>query len=234
MSLVAIAKRLRDDVARLRFGPPVHHVYNPLDYAWAPHVLYLRRYGAGVRPVLIVGMNAGYFGMAQTGVPFGDVPMVRDFLAIEAPVRQPHRMHPTRPIEGFACRRREMSGQRLWGWARDRHRTPERFFARFFVVNYCPLCFLEASGRNRTPDQLPATECRPLFSVCDAALAATAVALGARYAIGLGRFAEHRAEIVLGDSLVCGGAPHPSPANARSGGRFAAEMEGTLRALGAR
>ena len=125
-------------------------------YARAPHEQYLRRYG-DARPsrVLLMGMNPGPFGMAQTGVPFGDVRMVRDFLGIEAPVARPPREHPARPITGFACARSEVSGTRLWGWARDRFGTAERFFERFFVVNYCPLVFMEESGRNRTPDKLP-------------------------------------------------------------------------------
>ena len=226
--LVRIAARLRGDLAPLAFAPPVAHVYNPLVYAWKPHAEYLRRYGGGAHPVLLVGMNAGYFGMAQTGVPFGDVPMVRDWLRLEASVDRPAEMHPKRPIEGFACRRREVSGQRFWGWARERCGTPQRFFARFFVVNYCPLCFLEASGTNRTPDRLPANEREPLFAACDRALAATASAVGARCAIGIGRFAEARVERVLGATLRCAATPHPSPANAASGHAFAVEIERTL------
>ena len=177
-------------------------------------------------------MNAGYFGMAQTGIPFGDVPMVRDWLCIAAPVRQPPTSHPMRPIFGFDCSRREVSGQRFWGWARERFGTPERFFARFFVVNYCPLCFLEETGANRTPDRLPAGERRALYAACDRALHATAAAVGARYAIGLGRFAELRAEHVLGERCTCASVPHPSPANAASGHRFAAEMDAALARLG--
>lgn len=231
-ALVAAAKRLRDDLAPLAFAPPVAHVYNPLAYAWAPHAEYLRRYGSGRHAVLLVGMNAGYYGMTQTGIPFGDVPMVREWLGIDARVERPAAMHPKRPIEGFGCRRREVSGQRFWGWARERCGTPERFFARFFVVNYCPLCFLEASGANRTPDKLPLRERAPLFEACDRALAATAAAVGARCAVGIGRFAERRVERVLGTRLACAGAPHPSPANAASGHAFAAEMERTLARLG--
>jgi len=230
---VTIAARLRDDLAPLRFAPPVAHVYNPLVYAWAPHEAYLRRYGSGEHAVLLVGMNAGYFGMAQTGIPFGDAPIVRDWLRIAAPVRQPEASHPKRPIAGFDCARREVSGQRFWGWARDRFGTPARFFARFFVVNYCPLCFLEQTGANRTPDRLPAAARRALFAACDRALAATASAVHARYAIGLGRFAELRAEQVLGASCTCAGVPHPSPANAASGHRFAEEMDAALARLGA-
>jgi hypothetical protein len=68
--------------------------------------------------------------------------------------------------------------------------------------------------------------------VCDNALRGAAIALNARYAIGLGRFAERRVERVLGDSLACGGAPHPSPANARPGRDFAREMDRALAKLG--
>ena len=64
-----------------------------------------------------------------------------------------------------------MSGTRLWGWARDRFATAERFFDRVFVANWCPLVFMDESGRNRTPDKLPAGERAPLFHVCDEALA---------------------------------------------------------------
>jgi len=233
-SLVATAQRLRNDVSQLRFGPPVYHVYNPLAYAWSPHREYLQRFGQGQHDVLIVGMNPGYFGMVQTGIPFGDVEMVRSWLAIVARVQRPRAEHPNRPIEGFACQRREISGQRLWGWARDRFGTPERFFARFFVMNYCPLCFLGKSGAIRTPDTLPAKERELLFAACDRALHDAADALGARYAIGLGRFTERRVAKVLGDTIACHGAPHPSPANTQASSRWATEMNHALAALGVR
>src|SRR5688572_32536315 len=95
-------------------------------------------------------MNPGPFGMAQTGVPFGDVAMVRDWLGIVAAVAKPRDEHPKRPVLGFECQRSEVSGARLWGWARARFGTPQRFFERFFVANYCPLAFMESSGANRT------------------------------------------------------------------------------------
>ena len=231
-SLVVIAQKLRGEVSRLRFGPPVYHVYNPLFYAWAPHREYLQRYGRDRPEALIVGMNAGYFGMAQTGVPFGDVVMVRDWLGIEGRVLRPNDEHPKRPIDGFACRRREVSGQRLWGWARDAFGTPERFFARYFVVNYCPLCFLGETGANLALDKLPAASRERLEHACDRALGAAATALNVRYAIGLGHFAARRVAAVLGNEVVCGAAPHPSPANASIGPHWAREMERALAAMG--
>src|SRR5688572_2537420 len=133
---------LAKDVDALRFRAPVSYVYNPLDYARAPHEAYLTRYGTGRGHTILLGMNPGPFGMAQTGVPFGDVSLVRDFIGVSAKVERPRQEHPARPVLGFECTRGEVSGQRLWGWARERFGTAECFFERFFVVNYCPLVFM--------------------------------------------------------------------------------------------
>jgi single-strand selective monofunctional uracil DNA glycosylase len=175
---------------------------------------YLRRYGSGTGITLFLGMNPGPFGMAQTGVPFGEVASVRDWLELEAPVGRPAEEHPRRPVLGFACPRSEVSGRRLWGLFRERSRTPERFFRRFFVMNYCPLLFLEESGRNRTPDRLKASERDPLFVACDHALRRFVARLGARRVLAIGGFAEERARHALaGTQLDIGRIPHPSPAN---------------------
>ena len=153
--LVTISRDLCKQVEQMAF-PSVPYVYNPLVYAREPHEAYLERWGSkSPRDVLMVGMNPGPFGMAQTGVPFGDVAMVRDFVGITGEVGKPPRENPARPIAGFACHRSEVSGTRFWGWARDRFGTPERFFDRVFVANWCPLVFMDDSGRNRTPDGCP-------------------------------------------------------------------------------
>ncbi len=86
MTLERIAADLARETSGLRFGPPVAHVYHPLEYAWEPHRRYLRRYGAPPRPIVMLGMNPGPWGMAQTGVPFGEVTAVRDWMGIEAAV----------------------------------------------------------------------------------------------------------------------------------------------------
>ncbi len=200
-------------LSRLRFGDPVAYVYQPLEYARRPHAEYLRRYGQGSREVLLLGMNPGPFGMAQTGVPFGEIAAVRDWLGIEATVDRPAKEHPKRPIEGFACRRSEVSGRRLWGWAAERWRSPERFFARFYVHNYCPLAFLEDSGRNRTPDKLPVAEREPLHEACNDHLRAVVECLSPEWIVGVGAFAETQARKVFGDSIRIGRIPHPSPAS---------------------
>ena len=228
-----IASRLAAVVSELDFGPPVSHVYNPLDYARAAHEEYLCRFASGPGRVVLVGMNPGPWGMTQTGVPFGEVELVRDWLRIRSSIGRPPVEHPKRPVEGFACRRREVSGRRLWGWARDRFGSPRRFFERFFVANYCPLLFLEPSGRNLTPDRLPAAARRPLLAACDESLRAAVEALEPRLVVGVGGFAEARATAVLaGLPVPVGRVLHPSPASpaANRGWREAAERQ--LVALG--
>ncbi len=230
--LEKIARKLSREVAGLEFSFPVTHVYNPLEYAWAAHGAYLRRFGRGNKQVVFLGMNPGPWGMSQTGVPFGEVTAVKDWMRLEAEVGHPAREHPKRPVEGFACRRSEVSGRRLWGWARSRFETPERFFSRFFVANYCPLVFLESSGRNRTPDRLPAVERRPLLEVCDRALAASVGVLAPEWVIGVGRFAESRARAALeGTDVEIGRILHPSPASPAANRGWEDKIESELKAL---
>ena len=228
----AIAGVLSGAVGRLAFGAPVQHVYNPLDYAAEAHGRYLARYCRPDAQVLLLGMNPGPYGMVQTGVPFGDVSMVREWLGIHAGVETPRSQHPRRPVEGFACTRNEVSGSRLWGWARSRFGTPDAFFQRFSVWNYCPLAFLEASGRNRTPDKLPAAERQPLYDACDRALHAIVEHLAPSMVVGIGRWSEGRARAVLADRVPIGHVLHPSPASPAANRGWVEAAEAQLRALG--
>jgi single-strand selective monofunctional uracil DNA glycosylase len=231
MAPVQIARELGRAAGALSFGPPVTHVYNPLDYARATHEAYLRRYARVGVEALLVGMNPGPWGMAQTGVPFGEVSAVRDWLGLEGRVGRPNPEHPRRPVEGFACARREESGRRVWGWARERFGSPSAFFERFFVWNYCPLCFLEAGGRNRTPDKLPKAEREALFLVCDRALAQVVAHLKPRLVIGIGAFAAERAHIAT-EGVPVGSVLHPSPASPAANRGWASQVERQLEALG--
>ncbi|NMG46381.1 single-stranded DNA-binding protein [Aromatoleum toluvorans] len=212
-TLIAAARELSATLSAMRFGTPVSHVYNPLDYAWAIHEDYLRRYAAGRKRVVFVGMNPGPFGMAQTGVPFGEIDAVRDWLGLAGPVGKPTAENPKRPVEGFACARSEVSGRRLWGLFRERFGTPEAFFAGHFVANYCPLAFFDG-GRNVTPDKLAVAESAPLLAACDAHLRRLIDALEPEWVIGIGAWAESRATAALdGRRLRIGRVLHPSPAS---------------------
>lgn len=230
--LVSISADLSARVEALAF-PSVPFVYDPLVYAREPHEAYLRRWGSKApRELLLVGMNPGPFGMAQTGVPFGDVAMVRDFVGITGAVGKPPHEHPKRPVAGFGCHRSEVSGTRFWGWARDRFGTAGRFFERVFVANWCPLVFMEESGRNRTPDKLPPSERLELFEACDGALARVVDALRPTLVVGVGLLAEARARIAAGDTVRIGSIPHPSPANPAASRGWPEAVDARLRELG--
>ena len=232
--LVAISEELSDALDGLTFAPPVAHVYNPLVYAAAPHRAYLERYGSHQPETLLVGMNPGPWGMAQTGVPFGAVRPVADWLGLgDEPVAKPPVEHPKRPVTGFACGRNEVSGERIWGWAREVFGTPERFFERFFVGNYCPLLFLEAGARNLTPDKLAAADRKAMLPACDQALRRTTLALGVRRVLGVGVWAEQRARVALeGLEVEIGRILHPSPASPAANRGWAEQANQQLRALG--
>lgn len=232
-ALVRVARELSAELSKLEFTSPVSCVYDPLVYAWEPHEAWLRRFGEGTGRVVLVGMNPGPFGMAQTGVPFGEIDAVRHWMGIEGRVDRPVPEHPKRPVEGFGCTRSEVSGRRLWGWAREAWGTPEAFFERFFVINWCPLSFMEETGRNRTPDKIRAEERAPLFELCDRALRAQVEILQPRLVIGVGTFAEARARAALaGMDVPIGRMLHPSPASPLANRGWQPAIEAELAALG--
>ncbi len=228
--MLAAGAELRDAVDGLRFAEPVAHVYNPMNYAWPMHEAFVRRFGAGPKRVLLLGMNPGPWGMVQTGIPFGEVAVVRDWLRIAADFEGPADQHPKRLIRGLDCTRSEVSGRRLWGFFAEKFETPEAFFAEHFVLNYCPLAFLEESGRNRTPDKLPIAERKALFAACDAHLKHVVDLFQPQWLVGVGGFARQKLEKLFGKEdarFRIGVILHPSPASpaANRGWSEAAERQ---------
>ncbi len=230
---ITAARRLSRAVSKLTFAPPVSHVYNPLEYAWPAHEQYLRRISPSGCRVLFLGMNPGPWGMAQTGVPFGQIEAVRDWLTIDAQIGRPEDEHPKRPIEGLDCQRSEVSGERLWGLFRQRFASPDEFFAEHLVANYCPLVFMEEGGKNRTPDKLPTAEREPLDRACDAHLEALLAATQPEWAVGIGVYAEKCLQRVVNNAATkITRILHPSPASPAANRGWAAAANGTLVELG--
>lgn len=231
-ALIEAARTLSEALGSLRFQAPVTHVYNPLEYAWPVHEAYLSRYGRGAKRVLFLGMNPGPFGMVQTGVPFGEIAIVQDWLGLSGPIGRPAPENPARPVEGFACPRSEVSGRRLWGLFRERFGPADAFFADHFVANYCPLAFFDG-GRNLTPDKLPASEARPLLEACDAHLRRITEILEPEWLIGVGAWAESRATLALrGLPVKIGRVLHPSPASPAANRGWSEAASRQLNALG--
>ena len=231
--MTAAACALSEGCGQLSFAPPVVHVYNPLDYAWPLHEQYLRLATRTKKRIVFLGMNPGPFGMAQTGVPFGEVAAVRDWLGLDAKITPPAAVHPKRPIDGLNCLRSEVSGRRLWGLFAERFESAPAFFADHFIANHCPLAFLEDTGRNRTPDKLPAAETGPLEAICNAHLAKVVEIVQPEWLVAVGGFAEKKAAEVLGQADVkIGRVLHPSPASPTANRGWAEQAEKQLREQG--
>lgn len=208
------ALRAATSASRFRtFSAPVGWVYRPLEYARAIADAYVGRFAASAKDVLFVGMNPGPFGMGQTGAPFGDVGFVRDWMKLDGTILVPKKTHPKRPVEGLACLRSEVSGRRLWGAFSMAFPRPEDFFARAFVVNYCPLLFLGESGANLTPDKLVAKERARLEASCDDHLREVIEILAPKRVVGIGGWAMKRALRVAPKDVRVSAIPHPSPAS---------------------
>ncbi len=230
--LVRVSRKLTKTLAPMEFEEPVASTYNPLVYARVPAEAYLTRFGGGKKKVVMLGMNPGPWGMAQTGVPFGEIAAVRDWMKIEGKVGKPAQEHEKRPVLGFECTRSEVSGRRLWGLFSERFESAEAFFEDFFVLNYCPLIFLEAGGKNRVPEKLKKHERVELLEKCDEALAATLDILAPELVIGVGAWAKKRVKAVVGDNLRVGQILHPSPANPHANKGWAEKAAAQLSDLG--
>ncbi len=239
-ALLDAAAELRDAVNALRFADPVHTVYNPLDYAWPMIEAYTQRFATGPKRVVLFGMNPGPWGMAQTGVPFGEVGHVRDFLQLDAPIGKPDPEHPKRPITGLDCPRSEVSGRRIWSLIAERYETPEAFFGDssggggHYIANFCPLVFMADTGRNLTPDKLPAAEREPLIDACNRHMARLLDALEPEFVVGVGAWAEQRARECCGgrDGVTVGRILHPSPASPAANKDWAGQATKQLVDLG--
>lgn len=231
-SIIAIYRELSSAVDALPRPDGAAQVYNPLEYARRPWERYLRLYATPPKRVVFLGMNPGPWGMAQTGVPFGEVAAVREWMGIEEPVDQPASSHPKRPIEGFSCGRSEVSGRRLWALFSEHGGEASSFFKDHLVLNYCPLVYMEESGRNLTPDKLPASYRRDLYALCDDALGRVVNTLSPQWAIGVGAFAQTRLETAIPAGPGIGWILHPSPASPRANRGWAEEATRQLRELG--
>ncbi len=219
-AILAAARELSHEVGQLSFSAPVAYTYNPLDYAWAGHEAYVRRFGAGRKEVLYLGMNPGPFGMAQTGVPFGEIAAVTLWMGIQAAIGQPPATHPKRPVQGFCCPRSEVSGRRLWGLFEEMYGSADNFFSQAYVANYCPLIWMSESGANITPDKLPREQVAAVDAACQRHLVRLIEIMQPRLLVGVGAYALKQLELAAAAlpelrqrGLTLGTILHPSPAS---------------------
>ena len=217
-----LSRELRPLYERRPWGQ-AWHVLDPTRYARANYEAYVRRAADGPRAGVIVGMNPGPHGMAQTGVPFGDVTSADQILGrdLVAPADRPTVVlagdRPAWRCCGLEYHRDEVSGRRLWGELSRLAGTIGRALGRVFVVNHYPLLLLGAGGQNVPSSDLPRTDPRTTQAraACDLHLRRVAEAVGATRVLALGRHAEAACRRALaGSAAEVRETLHPSPRNA--------------------
>lgn len=146
--------------------------------------------------------------------------MVKDWFRLpvkELEVGRPERENGKRKVTGWDTKRGEVSGRRLWGWARERYgEDPMGFFRWAWVYNYCPLVWMGSSGRNITPVGLKKVERERVEMCCDKALKEVGKVLEPRIVVGIGGYAYEKVKKCLGDEVRVEKVLHPSPANPRA------------------
>lgn len=215
-AIIERTKLFSKQVETLRFSCDCY-IYNPLEYAWPMHEAYLRAYVKKPVKTLLVGMNPGPFGMAQTGVPFGEINAVRHFLRLSEEIGKPPAEHPARPILGLQTTRSEVSGKRLWSLMQAHYQSAEAFSEEMAIFNYCPLVFMQRTktAKNLTPDKLAKGERLALQTICDAYLGDIISLLDPSFLIGVGVYAFQMLEKVNDGnaSRRVASILHPSPGN---------------------
>ena len=218
--LILAAARLRDDTEdlarRMESEGVADCVYNPLMYAWEIHEEFIRLSGGHGAKTILMGMNPGPHGMGQMGIPFAATSVVRELLGISGiDVGKPALTHPKRPVNGLNHSKEEVSGTRLWGLLQGTYGGASQIFQNVFIVNHCPLMIFEGHrGTNITPNNVSGLVVRELLERCDQHLREVVIALGAEEVIGIGKYAEKRANLALAAMgtrvKTCW---HPSPAS---------------------
>ncbi|XP_013171163.1 PREDICTED: single-strand selective monofunctional uracil DNA glycosylase [Papilio xuthus] len=209
---------LNNKLEIFQFPAAIKCIYNPTIYARHTFEMYVRKYCNTKKSIMFFGMNPGPFGMSQTGVPFGDVSSVREWLGIEGPVGKPPKELETRPVRGFECTRTEISGKRFWGLLKEICGTPEKFFESSFVYNYLNQQWMKTNGCNLTPGDFKVTEMKALYEICDPIFIKVLELYNVQTIIAVGKFCETRAHKAIEAYLPSKGKtikvlylPHPSP-----------------------
>ncbi|KAE9529792.1 hypothetical protein AGLY_011888 [Aphis glycines] len=215
-SFINLENYLVSQLNNLNYGPNVEYIYSPLDYASNLHKAFLTKFLLTKKKVLFLGINPGPWGMCQTGIPFGEVNIVRDYLKVDGEVKTPTNYHPQRPVNGLNCHRSEVSGKRLWDLFIELSKgDPYKFFKDCFIYNYFPLALMNKNAKNITPGDLKSEFQKKLQEICDKSLSDIVTLLQTDTIVAIGKYAEKRSiEVVKKfklNNIKIIQIPHPSP-----------------------
>ncbi|KRT79587.1 hypothetical protein AMK59_8079 [Oryctes borbonicus] len=230
-TLLKYATALNDKLRKLSFDNPVKYVYNPVEYAFDMYASFIKKFCNDEKKILLLGMNPGPFGMVQTGVPFGEIKMVKEWYQIQGKINKPAIECPKRKIMGLDCHRAEVSGERLYEFFKKTCDTPKNFFRNTYLYNYCPLALMKEGGKNITPSSLKGSVKKELEEYCNDTLMQVLSLLKTEIIIALGVYVKGQAETILKvhniQNIEVIYMPHPSPI-ARGNGNWGEKAQKVL------
>jgi len=191
---------------------------DPTSYAFGNYTRFMQLAASGPRLALFVGMNPGPHGMAQTGIPFGDVDTARVLLGGADTIDPLPGLRAASgaawDCKGLAYHRGEQSGMRLWSALSQLCGSPQAALERCCIVNYCPLYMVGPELENITPSDLPRRHdiTRALEAACDEHLRQLVLGLEVKTVLSFGSYAHASARRALsGFPVDFYTTPHPSP-----------------------
>ncbi len=196
-----------------------HIVYNVFEYAWQGWEAYIHKCAKLSAKIMLLGINPGPHGMLQTGIPFGSISAVRNYIGIhDADIKQPTVLHKNRPVDGMKYTKEEQSGLLLWNTIESLFTNSLNFFSHCFVINYCPLAFFTQKGENITPDKLGTEERKDVEHRCTSHLLEYLNIFNTSLILAIGRYAFNKAQLLSRDLHIIPQKniiyiPHPSPLN---------------------
>ncbi len=226
--LIELTKSFTKEIENVRKSiDEDYYIYNPLVYANEMFFEYIREYVAFPTKYLFLGMNPGPFGMTQTGIPFGEINIVLEYLKLNKPIDSPTIEHPNRKIEGLNINRSEISGKRLWGYIKQKYPNPYEMRNNIYIANYCPLVFLSSqkTAKNITPNKLKKETRLKIDNICDQYLFETIDLLECEKLIGIGKYAMGK---LKNDKIPFSSILHPSPASPLANKGWAEQAEKQL------
>lgn len=211
-----VYESLAKQMADMRYSNPIAYVYNPLSYSFYSFKFYLSHINFNAPLNLFLGINPGPYGMAQTGIPFGDKETVKEYLKLDQIIyTNLPKQHPKKPLLGLDTTRVEVSGKRIWGLVKKLYPQKENFFKRNLILNCVPSCFLDENGVNLTPDKMKKEERGNLYKICFSALKEVFSILKIDKIIAIGNLAEEILKDFKADYKFIK-ITHPSPLNPRA------------------
>lgn len=201
----------------------VRRILNPLVYAWHLHEEYMGKVPQGTK-ILFVGMNPSPSSL--TGIPFYEKDAMTNLFGAPLLTQLLNEM----PAK-YRGNETSESGQRFWEFVFKKFGSYDKFFRYCFIINYCPLIFMNKDGGNVPLDgfnDASQSLLKNLMAISDSGLKDIIDHIKPTLIIGIGRYAFNRVRQANTSNIKCYQIRHPSPATGMTSDQWMNKIGGFL------